>query len=67
MHFVATRVFQQVAQAGLVLPHTHWHKTNSIMGHVAEVKDTPEMFCGSGVVYPNIKKTVELFVMKWSR
>jgi len=33
------------------------------MGHVAEVKDMPERFCGSCDVYPNMQWTVEVFVI----
>jgi len=33
------------------------------MGHVAEVKDMPERFCGSGDVHPIMQWTVEFFVI----
>lgn len=63
MHVVVTQAFQRTVQARLGLSHTPAQKTNYTMGHVAEVKDMPERFCGSCDVYPNMQWTVEVFVI----
>jgi len=49
MHVVVTQAFQRTVQARLV-SHTPEQKRTLIMGHVAEVKDMLERFCGSGDV-----------------